>query len=184
MVGAARSEDPVFRPSNGWPGALALPGSLGSAVEAESPKTHPPSKAIAQRAFLRSTSLPFAGIRPCSGEGEHGRVEMRLVMSLAPVGGKIDARLVALRPRAVKPSAAGCSIPQRHARAAFSQPTIDRSSIRCICRPSPVCGESITTLRPSGLKRGCVSHRHSPVYSLGRRKLPSGTRRPVATWYR
>ena len=32
-------------------------------------------------------------------------------------------------------------------------PTISLMSIRWSCRPWPVCGESITTLRPSGLKR-------------------------------
>ena len=30
-------------------------------------------------------------------------------------------------------------------------PTIRPMSIQCICRPAAVCGESITTLRPSGL---------------------------------
>ena len=39
-------------------------------------------------------------------------------------------------------------------------------SIRYICRP-PAWGESITTFFPSGPKRGCVSHRHSPVYCGG-----------------
>ena len=45
--------------------------------------------------------------------------------------------------------------------------TIPVRSITCICRPSPVCGESMHTSWPSRLERGCVSHRHSPTYSGG-----------------
>ena len=59
-------------------------------------------------------------------------------------------------------------------------PAIPRMSIRYICRP-PACAESMHTKFPSGLNRGCVSQRHSPVYSLGEWKWPSQTRRLVAT---
>ena len=55
-----------------------------------------------------------------------------------------------------------------------SYPTMSWMSIRYSCRPWPPCGESMTTLRPSGLNRGCVSQRHSPVYSGGEWKWPSG----------
>jgi len=46
-------------------------------------------------------------------------------------------------------------------------PTIPDTSAKYICRPFPPCGESKTIFFPSGLKRGVVSHRHTPVYSGG-----------------
>ena len=60
-------------------------------------------------------------------------------------------------------------------RRAWSQPrasqprptTTPLTSTRHICRPSPPCVESIVTMLPPGLNRGCRSHRHSPEYSRG-----------------
>lgn len=40
-------------------------------------------------------------------------------------------------------------------------------SMRWSCRPWPVCGESMQTVRSSRLSRGWVSTRHSPLYSAG-----------------
>src|SRR5258707_11604602 len=59
-----------------------------------------------------------------------------------------------------------------------------------ICRPLPPCGESTTTLRLSGLNRGVVSQRHTPLYSgleTKRRRFISNslyteTRTPVIHW--
>jgi hypothetical protein len=45
--------------------------------------------------------------------------------------------------------------------------TIELISKRYIWRPLPPCGESITTFFPSGLNRGCKSHRHSLAYAEG-----------------
>jgi S-adenosylmethionine hydrolase len=56
-----------------------------------------------------------------------------------------------------------------------------RMSIRRICRPSSPWGASMHTTVAARLSRGCVSTRHSPVYSGGKWKWPRSNRRPLAT---
>ena len=43
---------------------------------------------------------------------------------------------------------------------------------------------ALAPVRPSGLKRGCVSARNSPPYSGGRRKCPSATRFPLRHFHK
>ena len=61
-------------------------------------------------------------------------------------------------------------------------PTIALTSSSQTCLPFPPCGESIVTSLPSLLERGCVSHRHSPVYSFGEWKCPRSCRFFVGSW--
>ena len=67
-------------------------------------------------------------------------------------------------------------------RAGRSTQVTSRMSMTNIWRPSPVCGESMQTVRSSRLSRGWVSTRHSPLYSAGEVKLPRSMRRFFAIW--
>ena len=72
--------------------------------------------------------------------------------------------------------------PSRLRRFKMSYPTIALTSSSQTCLPFPPCGESIVTSLPSLLERGCVSHRHSPVYSFGEWKCPRSCRFFVGSW--
>lgn len=112
---------------------------------------------------IATGTLPSAKRRP----------EVRKILDLLPWLARLTATLTNLPAVAVT---SPCIVQ-------YQAPTMRLTSIRCICLP-PWCGESMTTRLPSGLKRGCVSQRHSPVYSFLDKKEPNGTRLPDATWKR